>query len=644
MNGKEKKQIAIWETSLFPSEQGVTAIGRDVTERKKSENAILESEQLYRTLFDNSEYGFILFRPVYENKKINDLIFLKLNAAYETQTGKRIDVVLGKKVSEIEPNLEKYWISACMVVLKKRKILLIENFNQRTARWYDAQFFPYGEGLVGVLFKDITERKQAEKTLREKQEELNRILDCSPVIVFYKDKDGKFIQANRAFAEALRVSKESLVGKTVFDIYSSDLAQQMRNDDLIVMGSKKPKLGIVEPYESPTGLRWIRTDKIPIFDENGNVNGLIGFSLDITEHKKAEDALRESEKKYEQLVNKLPEMVFEIDNRGRVFFANARALEALGYTLEELTNNFDANRFVAPEDVERSRENMKKMFSGRMRQSNEYTFMRKDGTKLSVLLTSSPIVNNGTIIGARGVAVDLTAQKEMERRLKENERLAVIGATAGMVGHDIRNPLQSIAGDLYLIDSDVASLPPGDTKNSLQESVASIQANLLYVDKIVTDLQDYAKNPKPILEKVNIEKIIEEIMVLISIPNNLKVVIEVEKTFPGLITDSSMVKRALFNLVNNAVQAMPDGGTLTIGAYDSSDKVFLCVEDTGVGIPEDIKPKLFLPMVTTKAQGQGFGLAVVKRLVEALNGTVTFESENGKGTKFIICLPKNKAS
>jgi PAS domain S-box-containing protein len=569
---------------------------------------------------------------------------LKLNSAYETQTGRRIEVVLGKKVSEIEPNLEKYWISACNVVLKKRKILLIENFNQRTARWYDAQFFPYGDGLVGVLFKDITERKQSEKTLREKQDELNRILDCSPIIVFYKDKNGKFIQANRAFAEALRVSKESLVGKTVFDIYSSEIAQQMRNDDLIVIGSKKPKLGIIEPYESPTGLRWIRTDKIPIFDENGDVNGLIGFSEEITEYKKAEDALRESETKYEQLVNKLPEMVFEIDNRGRVFFANTRALETLGYTLEELTNNFDANRLVAPEDVERSRENMKKMFSGRMRQSNEYMFMRKDGTKLSVLLTSSPIVNNGTIIGARGVAVDLTAQKEMERRLKENERLAVIGATAGMVGHDIRNPLQSIAGDLYLIDSDVASLPPGDTKNSLQESVASIQANLLYVDKIVTDLQDYAKNPKPILEKVDIEKIIEEIMVLISIPNNLKVVIEVEKTFPDFISDSSMVKRALFNLVNNAVQAMPDGGTLTIGAYDSSDKVFLCVKDTGVGIPEDIKPKLFLPMVTTKAQGQGFGLAVVKRLVEALNGTVTFESENGKGTKFIICFPKNNAS
>jgi signal transduction histidine kinase len=285
---------------------------------------------------------------------------------------------------------------------------------------------------------------------------------------------------------------------------------------------------------------------------------------------------------------------------------------------------------------------MKKMFAGNMRQSNEYTFIRKDGTRLPVLLTSSPIINDGRIIGARGIAVDLTAQKEMERKLKENERLAAIGATAGMVGHDIRNPLQSIVGDLYLVDNDVASLSVGETKKSLQESLVSIQANLLYIDKIITDLQDYAKTQKPNSEIVCLEKIIEEVMLLIAIPNELNVVIDIEKDFPDFFSDNSMVKRILFNLVNNAVQAMPEGGTLTIRATNTSKKVLICVEDTGMGIPDEIKPKLFSPMVTTKSKGQGFGLAVVKRLVETLSGKVTFESEMGKGTKFTVCLPKNK--
>ncbi len=131
-------------------------------------------------------------------------------------------------------------------------------------------------------------------------------------------------------------------------------------------------------------------------------------------------------------------------------------------------------------------------------------------------------------------------------------------------------------------------------------------------------------------------------MLLVSIPDSLKVVIEIDKNFPVFTSDQSMVKRILFNLVNNAVQAMPGCGTLTITANSNGDKVFLCVEDTGSGIPEDIQSKLFLPMVTTKSKGQGFGLAVVKRLVEALNGEVSFKTRMGQGTKFTICLPKNK--
>jgi PAS domain S-box-containing protein len=503
---KDKKPIAFI---------GVT---RDISERKSIETELQESEQLYRTLFDKSEEGFILVEPlINENtKEAYDFRFLKVNSAYEHQTGRKISSVQGKKATEIEPNLEKEWISLCGRVAETGQSFRFSNYNKRTDKWYDALYFPFLKGRVGILFTDITKRK------------------------------------------------------------------------------------------------------------------------------KTEEALTESEKKYKQLVDKLPEMVFEIDNRGRVFFANNRALEILGYSMEELGNDFDANRFVAPEDVERSIENMKKMFAGKMRQSNEYTFIRKDGTRFPVLLTSSPIINGEKNIGARGIAVDLTAQKEMERRLKENERLAAIGATAGMVGHDIRNPLQSIAGDLYLIDNDVASLSAGETKRSVQESLASIQANLLYIDKIIADLQDYAKAQKPIFEEVHLEKIIEEVMLLVSIPSELNVVINIEKDFPDFLSDHSMVKRILFNLVNNAVQAMPEGGTLTIGANNGGKKVLICVVDTGTGIPEDIKPKLFSPMVTTKSKGQGFGLAVVKRLVEALSGTVTFESKAGKGTKFTVCLPKNK--
>jgi len=229
--------------------------------------------------------------------------------------------------------------------------------------------------------------------------------------------------------------------------------------------------------------------------------------------------------------------------------------------------------------------------------------------------------------------------KLADEKLKSAERMVAIGETAAMVGHDIRNPLQAIAGDLFLMDNDVASLPEGEVKKSLQESLISVQGNLQYIEKIILDLQDYAKPLRPSVEKVVFAKVIEDVFLTVPIENNLDVAIDVEKGFPVLFTDFTMLERVLCNLVNNAAQAMPRGGKLTVKAYRGNDSVFVAVEDTGGGIPEEIKAKLFKPMVTSKAKGQGFGLAVVKRLVDGLNGKISFESTNGKGTKFLIELP-----
>jgi len=430
-----------------------------------------------------------------------------------------------------------------------------------------------------------------------------------------------------------------LLGKTVFDLYSSEIAQAMTNDDLEVMNTKRPKIGIVEPYESPTGLRWIITSKIPSLDENGEIIGLIGFSEDITERKIAEEALKESEEKYRQLVDRLPDMVFEIDNKGRVLFANSRAINLLGYSKTELEDNFDANRIVATEDAKRSRENMQLMFENGERQSNEYVFVKKDQSCFPVLLTSAPIIKDRKIVGARGIAVDLTERKEMEKRLNAKERLAAIGATAGMVGHDIRNPLQAIIGDTFLLKSDLANLNDNKIKERMLESLNSIDKNVGYINKIVQDLQDFTKPITVTFEETDFESIIKDVLCKKAIPVTVAPSFVIQKAASRIITDHAVLKRILTNLVNNAVQAMPNGGKLVIHIYKKGKNITITVEDTGKGIPEEFKSKLFTPLFTTKSKGQGFGLVVVKRMTEALGGTVSFESQTGHGTKFVIKLP-----
>jgi two-component system CheB/CheR fusion protein len=231
---------------------------------------------------------------------------------------------------------------------------------------------------------------------------------------------------------------------------------------------------------------------------------------------------------------------------------------------------------------------------------------------------------------------------EQAKKLVDAERLSAIGATAGMVGHDIRNPLQAIASDVYLVKSDLSVVPEGEIKKGMKESLEGIEKNVEYINKIVADLQDFARPLNPNVEETNLKLLIEDLLAKNGLPENVKVTVKVEAAAEKVMADSTFINRIMVNLVNNAVQAMPNGGKLVIKVYKEANDVVIDVTDTGTGVSEALKNKLFTPMFTTKARGQGFGLPVVKRMTEALGGTVSFESQEGKGTTFIIRLPPTK--
>ena len=156
------------------------------------------------------------------------------------------------------------------------------------------------------------------------------------------------------------------------------------------------------------------------------------------------------------------------------------------------------------------------------------------------------------------------------------------------------------------------------------------------------DLQDYAKPLMSSIEETDFTKLVEDVFSGLKVPENINVVYSIEPCFTKLMTDSSAMKRILTNLSSNAIQAMPKGGKLTLDAAYKDDKIFISIQDTGLGIPDETKDKLFKPLFTTKSKGQGFGLAVVKKLTEALNGKVSVESEVGKGSRFTVEFPLQK--
>ncbi|MGE5575136.1 MAG: sensor histidine kinase [Ignavibacteria bacterium] len=223
-------------------------------------------------------------------------------------------------------------------------------------------------------------------------------------------------------------------------------------------------------------------------------------------------------------------------------------------------------------------------------------------------------------------------------RHKNSERLVTIGQTAGMVGHDIRNPLQAIIGDLYLLKDDVQSIHELETRQSADENIKAIDENIGYINKIVSDLNDYARTAKPRIEDVDLTGIIKKSILGINAPSNIVIDFALQPDV-RIRSDASHLTRIMTNLGSNAIQAMPNGGTLTIIMESNENRVHIFVSDTGEGIPDEVKEKIFTPLFTTKSKGLGFGLAVVKKLVEDLQGSITFESQEGKGTKFIIDLP-----
>lgn len=278
---------------------------------------------------------------------------------------------------------------------------------------------------------------------------------------------------------------------------------------------------------------------------------------------------------------------------------------------------------------------------------DRYTEVQAFGRIVNVFMveTEKNIKRNKTLAIMSSYTKSLeTEVKESNEKLQAAERMAAIGETAAMVGHDIRNPLQAIVGELYLEKLEIDTLLDGPTKNNIQENIRSIEENLFYINKIVSDLQDFAKPLKAEKDQVDINEVIADVLSMVSIPQNYQVEIMVEKDFPILEASYQMFKRALTNLIQNAMQAMPNEGKLSIHAYLEHSTAKVSVSDTGEGIPEDVKARLFKPLFTTKAKGQGLGLAVVKRLIEAQGGTVDFESENGNGAKFTLNLPIKKGT
>jgi signal transduction histidine kinase len=236
--------------------------------------------------------------------------------------------------------------------------------------------------------------------------------------------------------------------------------------------------------------------------------------------------------------------------------------------------------------------------------------------------------------------------KDYQDLLKKRERMATIGQTAAMVGHDLRNPLQVI----YMLGSRlnrvIKQLRKIENVDPLASELEYIENNLSeqtgYMNKIVSDLQDFSKSIALSVGETDMEHMVMDVLETLDIPENVDVSVVFGEDARQINVDGNYFRRVVVNLLTNAIQAMPDGGKLSVNGSASNDVASITVSDTGIGVSEDNMSKLFTPLFTTKAKGTGLGLAVCKRIIDAHDGEITVESEEGVGTTFTILLPMTR--
>jgi PAS domain S-box-containing protein len=511
-------------------------------------------------------------------------------------------------------------------------------------------------GSVHVA-RDITTSKRIENELRETRDYLESLLNYANAPIIVWDNDFRITKFNRAFERLTGLNSNDAIGKSLEILFPTDRKEECMAHIKRTLEGEYWEIVEIPILHVDGSVRTLMWNSANIFDLSGKeIVATIAQGQDITERKRAEESLRESQRDLNRAQAVAQTGSWRLDAKSNRLAWSDETYRIFGIDKgATLTYDFFLNT-VHPDDREFVAEKWQAALRGenyeiehRINVKGEIRWVRE---KAEIELDK-----DGAIIGGFGTVQDITERREMQdklaeysrhlerlvedktKQLRDAERLSTIGETAGMVGHDIRNPLQTITGELYLVKDDLASVPDGEAKDNLQVSIKSIEAQVDYINKIVTDLQDYAKPLAPCVEEIHLESTIQSLLASIQILENVQVTYYVEKNFPNLAADTSYLRRILNNLITNAVQAMPNGGNLSIRAYSKDGIAFVSVEDTGEGLSEEARKNIFKPLFTTKAKGQGFGLAVVKKLTDALEGRVTFESALGKGTRFTVELP-----
>jgi PAS domain S-box-containing protein len=336
----------------------------------------------------------------------------------------------------------------------------------------------------------------------------------------------------------------------------------------------------------------------------------------------------------ENILSTMPDSLILADMNAKILRVNERLVNFIGYEKEELIGK-SITKLCAENEEKNCANVLTELVMKKIIRNRELIFKNKNGAKLNVFFSGSVVKSKiGHGIGIVCIIHDITDMKKMEDKLVKTEKLASIGELAGQIGHDLRNPLAAIKNGIYIIRKKDNQLEGAKR----EEIFGWIENSIEDSDRIITSLIDYSSELNLQPEQCTPKSLVLHALSNIQVPDRLNIINNATDDVK-MFLDAQRMEKVFASIINNAIDASPEKGIIQIQSILKGLNIEISFTDSGIGIPESILPKIFAPLVTTKAKGMGMSLAICKRIVEAHGGKIAVESAVGKGTTFTINLP-----
>jgi PAS domain S-box-containing protein len=628
---------------------GVVVMARDVTEQMRAQSALRVAENRFRVLVEqlptityvaahDQAAGWEYVSPQIEN------LLGFAPAEWLAQPGAWEHQLHPEDRGRVLAEEESSWATGSRFISEYRML-----GRDGRVMWFRDEGVVMGDASwasrrrQGVML-DITGSRRIQDDLRETQRRLSTTVSNAPVVLFALDREGVFTLSEGRALQAMGLKPGEVVGHSFFEIYGHH-AGAIASARRALAGEEFTSIG-----ELPELNLFVETRWTPQRDYAGNMTGVIGVSNDITERKRAEMALQQSEANYRSMVERAPYGIYRADAEGRLLSVNPALVEMLGYeSAEELTEaNLNADIYSDPQEHVRLMLQNPDQFD-----RPEVAWKRKDGTPIAVSLRGRVVRDaSGAILYFDSIVEEVTEKRKLEKQLRQAQKMEAVGRLVGGIAHDFNNLLVVIQGQMEMLAEQIRQDHPGqqgvEKAREAAERAASLTRQLLAFGRMQV-LQPRVISLNAIIR--GMDKLLKPLL-----GESIELVQKLDPGLAAVKADPGQMEQVILNLAVNARDAMPRGGRLTIqttnAALDEAYArahpplpagryVMLAVHDSGIGMDKETQSHIFEPFFTTKEQGRGtgLGLATVYGIVKQSRGYIWVASEPDQGAAFQIYLP-----